>query len=95
MEQQHFSRLDDEKYRYDRARARVKDLKEFYAHLAAYILVNAFIVGINLYFVPDSYFFQYALGGWGIGLGIHAFDVWLGKDWEDRKTRELMEREDF
>jgi hypothetical protein len=38
--------------------------------------------------------------GWGIGLGLHAFGVFgfggrgpWGREWEERKTQEIMDKE--
>jgi hypothetical protein len=40
--------LDSEQQRYERAQARVKELKGFYTHATAYILVNIGLFVINL-----------------------------------------------
>ena len=47
----------------------------FGIHLAAYLLVKALLIGINLTATPDRLWFPWALGGWGIGLAFHAFAV--------------------
>ena len=83
---------------YERARKRVDDLKGFYAHLFSYIGVNAFLFLLNLLTAPGDWWFYWPLLGWGIGLAAHAASVFvwnpfLGKDWEERKIREIMERE--
>ncbi|RZJ26382.1 MAG: 2TM domain-containing protein, partial [Flavobacterium sp.] len=88
---------------YERARKRVQAISGFYKHLAAYILVNLFLLvvkAVNLdegekFFVVDT--FKTAIF-WGIGLAFHALgvfynQVFFGKNWEDRKIRELMEKE--
>ena len=81
-----------------RARKRVKELKAFYSHLVLYLLVNTGFVVINLVFTPGRWWFLSALLGWGIGLLVHAFNTFrpvnlFSKEWEERKTREFMERE--
>ncbi|SDF90230.1 2TM domain-containing protein [Epilithonimonas hungarica] len=88
--------------KYLEARRRVKKLKGFYTHLVIYILVNLLIVLINIqnlkpgesYFRAENFI---TLFFWGIGLLAHALSVFvpqfvLGKDWEERKIRELMEK---
>ncbi len=46
-------------------------IKGFIMHLVAYILVNAFLIWINL--SQDGYlWFYWPLFGWGIGLIIHG-----------------------
>lgn len=44
----------------------------FYIHLAAYVLVNALLVGINLATTPDRWWFYWPLAGWGVGILAHA-----------------------
>lgn len=74
----------------NQARQRIKALKDFYSHLASYMIVHIFFVALNLFLSPEHLWFFYSLGGWGIGLAIHAFDVFgTSKGWEDRKMEEL------
>ena len=46
--------------------------KGFSIHLAAYILVNALLVGINLATNPDRPWLKWPLLGWGLGILAHA-----------------------
>jgi hypothetical protein len=46
------------------------------------------------------WWFYWPLIGWGIGLGLHAFGVFgfggrgpWGREWEERKMREMMDEE--
>ena len=95
---------------YLRAKKRVKDIKGFYVHLIVYVSVNIMISSIIVYGLlssGNSFFealtnfgtFSTALF-WGIGIFFHWLGVFgfqslgLGKDWEDRKIKELMEKED-
>ena len=76
----------------------MESLKGFYVHLTIYLIVNAFIFGINMITSPKTYWFYWPLLGWGIGLLIHAvsvflFEGFLGKDWEERKVKEYVRRE--
>ena len=94
------NKQDDIKYL--EARRRVKKLKGFYSHLTIYILVNLFIVFINIHDLkPGESYFQYknfiTLFFWGIGLVAHGMSVFvpqfvLGRNWEERKIRELMNK---
>jgi 2TM domain len=93
------AKVDSEDQRYDRAHARVQALKGFYTHATAYVLVNIGLFVINL-LTGGGWWFYWPLLGWGIGLGIHALSVFgfrgggtWGRDWEERKTRELMDRD--
>jgi 2TM domain len=89
--------LDQEHQRYQRAHARVQALKGFYTHATAYVLVNVALFVINLV-TGGGWWFYWPLVFWGIGLGVHALMVFglggrFGQDWEERKTRELMDKD--
>ncbi len=86
-----------EQQRYERARARVQALKGFYTHATAYVLVNIGLFVINL-LSGGQWWFYWPLLGWGVGLGVHALNVFIlggrfGRDWEERKTQEIMGRD--
>jgi hypothetical protein len=85
---------------YQRAKRHVAALRAFYLHLAVYVLVNVFLFLINILTSPRSLWFYWPLLGWGIAIVAQAVSVfgfggrgWLGQDWEERKVRELMDRE--
>jgi len=87
----------DEKARYQKAKERVEEIKGFYIHLITYILVNAVLVVVNLLTSPEYYWFIWPLMGWGVGLVIHAISVFgglLGKSWEERKIKEIMDKDE-
>ncbi|WMW78583.1 2TM domain-containing protein [Flavobacterium sp. 20NA77.7] len=84
--------------KYENAKKRVKELKGFYSHLASYILIISFLCFINFRFSPEHIWFYWPMLGWGIGLFFHAVGVFniipfFGKDWEDKKITEIMEKE--
>ena len=87
---------EDEKYR--EAKERVEELKSFYIHLFVYIIVNIGLFLLNVLTSRDSLWFYWPLLGWGIGILAHAFSVFglrgiLGKEWEERKIKEIMEKD--
>ncbi|MFL0353674.1 2TM domain-containing protein [Xanthomarina sp. GH4-25] len=94
-----FSELE----RLERARKRVKKIKGFYSHLLVYIVINIMIVIINIQDLnPGESYFQYknffTLFFWGIGLAVHGLSVFLpdfllGNNWEERKIKELMNKD--
>ncbi len=93
------SAMDEEQQRYERARKRVAALKGFYIHATAFVLVNLVLFAINV-LVGGAWWFYWPLIGWGIGLGAHALGVFgfgdggpWGRDWEQRKIREVMDKE--
>ncbi len=88
------STSSDEMIAYEKAAKRVKELKSFYGNITSYCLVIPFLVFVNLYTSPEYHWFWWPMLGWGIGVASHAIQVFgVGKNWEDRKIRELMEKE--
>jgi hypothetical protein len=89
---------DLENSNYVKAVERVEKLKEFYQNLASYCLVIPFLIFINLRFSPGFHWFWFPIFGWGMGLVFHFlevnnYNIFLGKNWEDRKIKEMMENE--
>lgn len=88
---------------YEMAQKKVKKLKNFYVHLIVYLLVNSYLVimkYINLHTGDDFFTFKTFSTAffWGIGLVAHAFSVFvpyfvLGKEWEEKKVRQYMNKE--
>ena len=93
--------------KYIKAKKRVEELKGFYIHLSVYIAVNLFLSGTQIVdgITEDKSFLEifsdFGVYGvwimWGIGLSIHWISVFqskiIGKNWEERKLKELMEEE--
>lgn len=90
-----------EEIKYQEAQKQVQKIKSFYTHLTVFIIVNAFIIikktqqideGESIWHAFKLAFF------WGIGLAFHGlktFDVmpFFGKDWEERKIKEMIDKE--
>lgn len=84
-----------ENNKYVRAVERVEKLKEFYQNLASYCIVIPFLIFINLRFSPGFHWFWFPIFGWGVGLTFHFlevnnYNIFLGKNWEERKIKEMM-----
>lgn len=83
-----------------KAQQRVKEIKGFYSHLIIMIVILPFLVFVNLEFTPKYHWFWWAVFGNIVGLFFHWLGVFgyrqfgLGKDWEERKIKELMEEEE-
>lgn len=76
---------------YERAVKRVKELKGFYGNLISYCIVIPFLVIINLITSPKEIWFYWPMLGWGIGVVAHAMNTFaIGKNWEEKKIREIM-----
>jgi hypothetical protein len=92
-----------EEQKYLRAKKKVKSIKGFYVHLMLYLLVNAFLLIVRVFSdggtdaLWDWQSYNTILF-WGIGLAFHAFgvfgmDIIFGKNWEDQKIKEFMEKD--
>ena len=94
---------NQEEHKYIRAKKRVKAIKGFYVHLSIYILVNLFLIIMKSITNGDwGYFWQWQTYNtaifWGIGIAFHGFNVFgmkflLGKNWEERKIKEIMDKD--
>ncbi|HEU4495964.1 MAG TPA: 2TM domain-containing protein [Flavobacterium sp.] len=92
-----------EKQRFERARKRVKAISGFYRHFIVYILVNAFLIALKYFNLePGEKFLKFSTFStaffWGIGIAFHALGVFgtalfFGSGWEEKKIRQLMEKE--
>lgn len=83
---------------YYKAQKRVENIKGFYGNLSSYIIVIIGLAILNLITSPHNLWFFFPAIGWGIGVlvhGLNAFDYmpFLGKDWEEKKIKELMDKE--
>jgi len=81
--------LADQELR-NQAIAQLKKRRDFGAHLLAYVLVNAFLVGIWAFTGAGFFWPVFPLFGWGIGVVFNAWDVyWPSPPSEDRIRREM------
>lgn len=68
---------------------RLRKRSEFWAHLAAYLLVNTVLIAI-WFFIGGGFFWpMFPLFGWGIGLFFHAWDVFRRPPSEEQIRREI------
>jgi len=91
------NRLDES---YVKARKRLEELKAFYGSLASYCIVIPFLVFIwYRYSSHTIQWFWFPMLGWGLSLCFQAYRVFfdnaaLGANWEERKIREFMRKEE-
>jgi Na+/melibiose symporter-like transporter len=81
-----------------RARKQIKRLREFYILCGTALLVVALTAVVNLVTDPDRLWFLWVVFGFAIAIGFSALDVFardrvLGPAWEERKLREILERQ--
>ena len=94
--------VNDKNIQYERARKRVKEIKGFYIHALVYVLVNLFLIvstSIKNTILLKRFSSKInsgnrTLGNWTFAHGLSVFlpNFILGKNWEEKKIRELMER---
>ena len=84
----------NENLAYQRAKDKVEQLRGFYGNLISYCVVIPFLIFINLR-TSNFQWFWFPMLGWGMGLTFHALETFgYGKSWEERKIRELMNKEE-
>jgi 2TM domain len=89
---------------YLRAKKKLDKLKGFYWHLGAYIVVNIFLIStIATNMDSNESFWRFETFAtaifWGIGLAFHAMsifgpDLLFGKQWEERKINEFLDKDE-
>ncbi|WP_240531642.1 2TM domain-containing protein [Maribacter sp. 4G9] len=99
--------MERDQNKLERAKERLKELKDFYWHLAFYIGVNSFISistiigrmdnGADFLDVLDFGTFAVWIF-WGIGLFFHGMKVFsynpiFSKEWEARQIQKYMEKD--
>ena len=97
--------LDTSSDAYLRARKQVRMLRSWYLHALIYACVIGglwllYALGLPLRATAHPGAIAFPLAptlGWGVGVAIHGIAVWsrvgrLGRDWEERKIRELLQR---
>ena len=84
--------------RYEKAKKRVKEIKDFYTHLIIFAVVIIILTIINFASgMPSHYWFLYPFGFWGFAVlmhGLRTFVFGKGTSWEDRKIKQVMKQMD-
>ncbi|KOS08114.1 histidine kinase [Flavobacterium akiainvivens] len=83
---------------YYKAQKKVEEIKGFYGNLFSYIVVITGLAILNMLTSPSHWWFLYPALGWGIGVALHGMAVFnympfLGSDWEERKLKQLMDKD--
>ncbi|MEL6813007.1 MAG: 2TM domain-containing protein [Bacteroidota bacterium] len=84
--------------KYERAKKKVEELKGFYVHFSIYLIMVPVFIYLNVISTGFPWA-MFPILGWGAGVGGHAMEVFgynpfLGKNWEERKIRELMDEDE-
>lgn len=80
-----------------KAFAFVRKLRRFYIHLFWYAIVTLALLALNLIVTPQRMWAFWAMGGWGLGVLMHASRVFrpdwlLGPQWERQQVEKHLGR---
>lgn len=66
----------------------------FYVHLAVYCITNGMLYVINMMASPSIHWYRYVVVGWGIGLALHFFMVYVvdGMHLRERLVQQELKR---
>jgi len=75
----------------------IRQLRRWYGNLFIYLIVCAGLTVYNLIAQPNHLWFYWVIGGWGIGIFMHALKVfrprgWFGPEWERREVEKRLGR---
>jgi hypothetical protein len=85
--------------KYEAARKQVAEEKKFYSHLMIYCIVIGSLWLLNAATSPGHWWAFWPTFGWGIGLFFHGFGLFgknaiFGKKWEERRMKQLLNKEE-
>ena len=83
---------------YHETRKKVREIRMFYMHLIAFILISLILIVINFMTSPQHLWFIWCLLGGVTGVVIHGLQAFgfspiLNNEWEKRKIDEILEKE--
>lgn len=86
--------MDNYQERREAAVERVKAKRDFKRHVAVYVVVNLFLIGI--WALGDGGFFWpiIVILGWGVGLLLNGWDAYLKKPISEEAIQREIERGD-
>jgi hypothetical protein len=82
----------NESNEWQEARKRVTARRDFGSHLVAYVVINGFLVFVWAVTGAGYFWPAWVLAGWGIGLVLHAWDVFLRRPVTDADVEAELQR---
>jgi 2TM domain len=91
------TKLDTATPEYQSALKQVREMREFYRHVASYVTVVTILFLINLVTSRGYWWFYWVAFFWGIGVIMHGFTFFvfrnmMSKDWEDAQVSKIINR---
>jgi hypothetical protein len=84
--------------KYEQAKEQVEKIKGFYVHATIYFIFVPVFIWLNYISNAGFPWAIFPIGGWGFGLMGHAaetfnYNPFFGKEWEERKIQDLMDKD--
>jgi hypothetical protein len=84
--------------KYEQAKEQVEKIKGFYVHATIYFIFVPVFIWLNYISNAGFPWAIFPIGGWGFGLMGHAaetfnYNPFFGKEWEERKIKDLMDKD--
>ena len=86
--------MSSDEIRREAAIQRVKAKRDFTTHVAAYVIVNAGLVGIWALSGAGYFWPLWPILGWGIGLALNAWTVFVQRPITEEDIRSEMRRDE-
>ncbi len=79
--------------KYEVAQKRINEKRKFRKHFLVFILVNTFLAVVNLFLSnTNDLWFLYSLFGWGIGITMQYYNVYIQPEWEEKEFKKEVNR---
>ncbi len=63
----------------------------FYTNLGFYVVINACLIGLNLWTNPENFWAIWPVLGWGIAVVAHGLSVW-GAGYRERFVKRAVDK---
>jgi hypothetical protein len=83
--------MSDQELRAEATR-RVKERHEFPTHLIAYVVINAMLIAVWALTGAGFFWPGFVLGGWGVGVLMHAWTVYFQRPVTAAEVERELER---
>jgi fatty acid desaturase len=77
----------------ERARRRLEDRRDFGSHAIAFVVVNAFLLGVWAVIGSGYFWPAWVLAAWGVGLVLHGWDAFIRRPITEHDVDREVERE--